>query len=89
MTRLLAATTAVAFVAFPGLSLAATVINHDAVPYTLTVTEAGQQFEVVVSAGDTVEICPAGCFVVMPNGDREALTGSERIEIESGRATIF
>lgn len=89
MTRLLVATTTAALFGFPALAFATTVINHDAVPYTLLVTEAGQQFEVVVSAGDSIEICPAGCFVVMPNGDREALTGTERLEIQSGRATIY
>jgi hypothetical protein len=76
-------------VAFPTVGLAATVTNRDAVAYTLVVTEGGQQLEIEISAGDTIEICPTGCFVVMPNGDREVLTGPERLEIESGRGKIF
>lgn len=88
MTRFRVVTTA-ALAAFPALVHAATVTNYDAVSYTLLVTEAGQQLEVVISAGDSIEICPTGCFVVMPNGDREALTGIERIEIQSGRTTIY
>ena len=39
-----------------------------------------------LSPGDTVEFCPDGCFVTLPNGDREALTGAETLEIVNGRA---
>jgi hypothetical protein len=69
-------------------SFAATATNLDPEPRTLLVTEGGNQSELALAAGETVEFCPAGCFVTMPNGDREALTGSEVIEILGGQAKI-
>ena len=54
----------------------------------MVVTENGEQSEVGVKPGQTVDICPGGCFVNMPNGDREALTGTETIEISGGKAVF-
>ncbi len=51
-------------------------------------TEGGSKNELALAAGETVEFCQSGCFVTMPNGDREALTGSETIEISGGVAKI-
>lgn len=69
-------------------SFAASTTNLDSEPRTLLVTEGGNQSELAVAAGETVEFCPSGCFVTMPNGDREALTGTEIIEISGGQAKI-
>ena len=55
---------------------------------TLIVTEGGTRTELALAAGETVEFCSSGCFVTMPNGDLEALTGSETIEISNGVARI-
>jgi hypothetical protein len=71
-----------------GQALAASATNLDNEPRSLIVTEGGNQTELVVGAGETVEFCLTGCFVTMPNGDREALTGSEIIEIANGVAKI-
>lgn len=71
-----------------GQAFAASATNLDPEPRTLLVTEGGNQTDLVVAAGETVEFCPAGCFVTLPNGDREALTGSETIEISNGVAKI-
>jgi hypothetical protein len=71
-----------------GQALAASATNLDSEPRSLLVTEGGNQTELVVGAGETVEFCLTGCFVTMPNGDREALTGSEIIEIANGVAKI-
>ncbi|MCV0397881.1 MAG: hypothetical protein K5872_10260 [Rhizobiaceae bacterium] len=71
-----------------GASLAASAINMDAESRTLLVTEGGSQRELVIAAGETVNFCPGGCFVTMPNGDREALTGAETIEISDGKGRI-
>ncbi len=70
--------------ALGGQGIAASAVNLDNEPRTLVVTEGGNQTELAVAAGETVEFCPSGCFVTMPNGDREALTGSETIEISGG-----
>jgi hypothetical protein len=83
----LCAATALLFAA-GGQAFAATAINLDKEPRTLLVTEGGSQNELALGAGETVEFCPSGCFVTMPNGDREALTGSEIIEISGGQAKI-
>ena len=54
--------------------------------YVFVVTEGGSRGDLTLSPGDTVEFCPDGCFVTLPNGDREALTGAETLEIVNGRA---
>lgn len=69
-------------------TFAASVTNHDSEPRTLRVTEAGNQIDLVVAGGETVEFCQSGCFVTLPNGDREALTGNEVIEISNGIAKV-
>jgi hypothetical protein len=75
-------------IAAGGQAFAASATNLDKEPRTLLVTEGGNQTELALAAGETVEFCPTGCFVTLPNGDREALTGSERIEISNGQAKI-
>ncbi|HET9537755.1 MAG TPA: hypothetical protein VFP43_20825 [Mesorhizobium sp.] len=77
-----------ALLAMSGAGMTASAVNKDAEPRTLIVTEGGSKTELALAAGETVEFCPAGCFVTMPNGDREALTGSETIEISGGVAKI-
>lgn len=76
-------------VASPAIASAATVTNLDDVTHTLVVTEGGQQIEITIAAGETLELCPQGCFIVMPNGDREVLTGPETLQIEASRGKIF
>ncbi|SFQ11075.1 hypothetical protein SAMN05216176_101391 [Nitratireductor indicus] len=71
-----------------GAAIAASAVNRDSEPRTLVVTEGGSQSELIVGPGETVEFCSSGCFVTMPNGDREVLTGSERIEISGGTGRI-
>ncbi len=67
---------------------AASAVNLDSEPRTLIVTEGGSKSELAVGANETVDFCPSGCFVTMPNGDIEALTGSETVEISGGVARI-
>ena len=80
--------TAIAFLAAGGSAFAASAVNKDAQTRTLIVTEGGGKTEQALAAGETVEFCPSGCFVTMPNGDLEALTGSETVEISGGVARI-
>ncbi len=86
MNRLLIATIALA--ASGGGALAASVTNNDSEPRLLIVTEGGSKSELSLAAGETVNFCSGGCFVTMPNGDHEALTGTETIEISGGRAVF-
>jgi hypothetical protein len=81
----------IALVVLAGLSsaaVAASVTNGDGDAVLLKVTEGGQQSELAVGPGQTVEFCASGCFVTMPNGDREALSGSEKVTISGGKATV-
>lgn len=67
---------------------AASAVNLDSEPRTLIVTEGGSKSELAIGSNETVDFCPSGCFVTMPNGDIEALTGGETIEISGGVARI-
>jgi hypothetical protein len=67
---------------------AASAVNLDSEPRTLIVTEGGSKSELVIGGNETADFCPAGCFVTLPSGDIEALTGSETIEIKGGVARI-
>jgi ferredoxin-like protein FixX len=77
--------TALASVAATGAGMAASAVNLDSEPRTIAVTESGTQTEIIIPAGGSVEFCPAGCFVRMPDGDVEVLTGFELIEISGGQ----
>jgi hypothetical protein len=79
---------AVALLAAGGSAVAANAVNKDAETLTLIVTEGGGKTELALAAGETVEFCQNGCFVTLPNGDIEALTGSETVEISGGVARI-
>ncbi|WP_420962793.1 hypothetical protein [Brucella sp. IR073] len=72
----------------PGVALAASAVNKDSQPRTIVVTEGSSKSDLVLAPGETVDFCPSGCFVTFPNGDRQALTGSETIEITGGKAKI-
>ena len=79
---------AVALLAAGGSAFAASAVNKDTQTRTLIVTEGGSKSELALAGGETVEFCSNGCFVTLPNGDLEALTGSETIEISGGVARI-
>lgn len=68
--------------------LAATAVNNDKEPRTLIVTEGSSKSELSLAAGESVEFCSNGCFVTLPNGDLEALTGAETVTISNGVAKI-
>ncbi len=71
-----------------GVCSAASVTNKDGQSHILIVTEGSDKVELVVEAGATSVFCPSGCFVTMPSGDRETLSGDETIEIVNGSAII-
>ncbi|ESZ72286.1 hypothetical protein X727_08075 [Mesorhizobium sp. L103C119B0] len=79
---------AIAVLAVGGSALAARVVNKDSQIRTLIVTQGSGKTKLALHAGEIVEFCPNGCYVTWPNGDLEALTGSESIEISGGVARI-
>ncbi|NVP57167.1 hypothetical protein [Mycoplana rhizolycopersici] len=86
MTRMLAMLLMSTAVAAP--ALAASITNNDAEAVVLTIVENGSRSELAVGAGQTETVCPSGCFVTLPNGDRVALHGDETVEISGGAAVI-
>jgi hypothetical protein len=86
MVKTLVAT--LALLAAGASAQAASAVNLDQEPRTLIVTEGGSKSELAIGAGETVEFCPDGCFVTLPNGDLEALSGGETVEISGGVARI-
>jgi ferredoxin-like protein FixX len=71
-----------------GTAGAANITNSDSESHVLIVTEGSAKAEVIIDAGARIQICPAGCFITMPSGDRETLSGEETIEILNGAAVI-
>lgn len=69
-------------------AFAASAQNNDGEVRTIVVTENGERTEIEIGAGETAEFCQNGCFVTFPNGDREALTGSETIDISGGAGHV-
>lgn len=67
---------------------AASAVNKDSETRTLIVTEGGSKSELALAGGETVEFCPNGCFVTLPNGDLTPLNGSETVVISGGVAHI-
>jgi hypothetical protein len=71
-----------------GLCHAASITNKDSADIVLTVAENGNKVQITVASGSTEDVCPSGCFITMPNGDRLALTGGESVEISGGSANV-
>lgn len=65
-------------------AFSASVLNSDNTAQTIVVTEGSSKQQITVEPGEKVTICPSGCFVTFPNGDRAALTGNEAITILNG-----
>lgn len=71
-----------------GLAHAASVTNAGDAAVVLVVVEGGNRVEVALDPGATEAICPGGCFVTLPNGDRLPLAGDETVEIKDGAAVV-
>lgn len=67
---------------------AASVTNSGTASIVLQVVEDGDRSEVAIDAGASETICPSGCFVTLPNGDRLGLEGGETVEIKDGSAMV-
>lgn len=74
--------------AVAGAAHAATVTNTGGTAVVLQVTEDGARMDLPLDPGQSQTICPAGCFVTLPDGDRLGLEGSETLEVKDGIATV-
>lgn len=80
---------AVAFTCFFSEGVeAATIKNTDQKTESLVVAEGSSRRDVSLKADQTVDICPKGCFVTFPNGDRFAIKATDTIEINGSRASF-
>ncbi|MBD9568528.1 hypothetical protein ACI2KT_08625 [Ensifer adhaerens] len=71
-----------------GAASAATVTNKDSETAVLIVVEGESRVEVAIASGATEMICPSGCFVTAPSGDRIGLQGDENVEIVNGNVVV-
>lgn len=67
---------------------AATLINTGSEAVVVQVSEASGRMDVSLDPGAQEDICPSGCFLTLPSGDRIGLAGGETIELENGTAHI-
>ncbi|MBD9372680.1 hypothetical protein IB238_08595 [Rhizobium sp. ARZ01] len=86
MTRMLAMLLVSGAMTAP--ALAASITNKDGDAVVLTIVENGSRTELALASGETESVCPSGCFVTLPNGDRVGLNGDENVEISGGSAVI-
>lgn len=86
MVRIILAALASAFLA--SSASAAVLTNVDSSPVVLVIVEDGGRMELSVAPGASEDVCPQGCFVTLPNGDRLGLDGGEAVEITATSATI-
>lgn len=71
-----------------GIAGAATVTNTDGDAVVLVIVEDGSRMDVALDPGASETVCPAGCFMTLPNGDRIGLVGGESVEIRGGAAVV-
>ena len=64
------------------------VTNTDANAVVLIVVEGGKRVEVSIDAGTSEHLCPEGCFITFPNGDRVGLEGNEDVKIVNGSGVV-
>ncbi|SOC85250.1 hypothetical protein SAMN05421890_3746 [Ensifer adhaerens] len=69
-------------------ALAADITNGDKKAVVIDVVENGNRSKIPLPAGATESICPSGCFITAPNGDRIGLSGGETVEISGGAAIV-
>jgi predicted porin len=67
---------------------AASVTNQDSATIVVVVVEGDNRMEVALEPGQTADICPSGCFITTPSGDRLGLSGSENVQISNGSAIV-
>ena len=88
MKKLIFLTASVAAIAvLPSAGIAASIVNNDPETRTIVVTDGGNQQELSLAAGETVDFCQNGCFVSL-QGERQSLLGMEAVEIKDGRMRV-
>lgn len=63
-------------------------VNADAEPRMIVVTENGRRVDVEVPAGAKINVCPTGCFLAFPSGEVLPMRGPESVLIQNGKARL-
>lgn len=76
--------------AFTGFDIAAaaTLTNSGADAIVVQITDENGRYDLSLDAGASEDVCPAGCFLTLPNGDRIGLGGQEKVNISGGAASV-
>ena len=64
---------------------AATLTNGDEQEYTLDMYVGEAESRVTIAAGETIELCPEGCILVLADDELELPIGDELVTITEGR----
>ena len=67
---------------------AATLKNTGSKAVVVQVADSSGRMNVSIEPGASEDVCPSGCFVTLPNGDRLGLGGSETVDIHDGTASV-
>lgn len=68
-------------VLLPTSAGAATIENSDGEQVVVIIAEGDSRTQVVLGAGASQTVCPNGCFVTLPSGDRVVLEGKDSMQI--------
>ncbi|HWU62027.1 MAG TPA: hypothetical protein VN112_08405 [Ensifer sp.] len=69
-------------------AIAADITNGDKKSVVIDVVENGNRSKLPLQPGATESICPSGCFITAPNGDRVGLSGGETVKISGGAVIV-
>lgn len=67
---------------------AATLTNSGDSVVVVQVADTSGRYDVSLDPGASEDVCPSGCFVTLPNGDRIGLGGQEKVDIHDGSASV-
>lgn len=90
MTRFSLLAVAALSLGMTGQASALTVTNYDMTKHTMKVTMSdGTTKQVTIETDETLtDVCPDGCTITLPNGQKGTYEGNESIFIEEGELFI-
>lgn len=70
------------------IAAAATLSNTGANQIVVQITDENGRYDLSLDAGASEDVCPSGCFLTLPNGDRIGLSGPEKVKINGASASV-
>lgn len=68
----------------PSAAFAITLTNRDTADQKLIVIEGDKQSELVIKAGEKLELCQKSCVIRLPDGEDYEFEGGELVSLEEG-----